>query len=68
MIVKIFIKQNGYDGLYNNDADCACKLSDIAPCGQLGHDCQTGYLQPEDQDDDFRIGPEKLPPPDHTEE
>ena len=67
-IVGTYIEVNGYDGLYNTDADCACKLHDLAPCGQLGRDCQCGYLQPGDQDYDFRIGPEKLPPPDHPPE
>ena len=42
-IVACWLKDNGYDGLYNNDGDCACTIDDLAPCGELSQDCYAGY-------------------------
>ena len=38
-IVLEWLKENGYDGLYN-PGKCACEISDLFPCG--GQDC---YLE-----------------------
>lgn len=40
-IVIAYLKQNGYDGLYNDD--CGCTLDDFMPCGEVGPDCSAGY-------------------------
>ena len=37
------LKRHGYDGLYIEDS-CACKLDDLAPCGELGEDCRPGVF------------------------
>jgi hypothetical protein len=41
-----FLKQNGYDGLYNIEADnCACLLDDLAPCDGISDECTAGYKE-----------------------
>jgi len=42
-IVKKYLKENGYDGLWNENGECSCELDDLFPCnGFYGH-CQPGY-------------------------
>ena len=43
-IVKEYLEQNGYDGLYQDD-NCACQNSDIMPCDEPYPDCKAGYFQ-----------------------
>lgn len=48
-IVENYLIDNGFDGLYEPEGECACRLSGIsgtgiAPCGQIGHDCRPGHL------------------------
>lgn len=46
LIVADWLRTNGYDGLLNDSAECACKHEDIAPCGYInGEDCLAGYLR-----------------------
>ena len=66
-IVKKYLEENGFDGLYCDD--CGCKTDDLIPCDNEGClDCQPGYKNPytpDDEEDDlvwagnWRIGPEK---------
>jgi len=67
-IVAAWLRKNGYDGLYNKDAGCACLLSDLAPCGEMGMECRAGYKRDcrDDAEDprcaegyDWIIGPNK---------
>lgn len=63
-IVKKYLEDNGYDGLYSDE--CGCKLDDLGPC-ILGVDminCQAGYISPcdpetcpADGDCEWHIGP-----------
>ena len=42
-IIKEWLENNGYDGLYY-DGECGCMLDDLAPCcGDEIMDCQAGY-------------------------
>ena len=42
-IVRAYLEEHGYDGLYNEDAECACLASDLFPCcGEPDH-CEAGY-------------------------
>lgn len=43
-IVRWFLKNMGYDGLYNEIGVCACLVNDLAPCGEIQGTCQPGYL------------------------
>ena len=45
-IVEKYLKDNGYDGLYETDSECACGISDLQPCGEAFHDCVAGYAFP----------------------
>ena len=45
-IVDGYLKAHGFDGLYNGDAECACKAGNIAPCDYLSGACEAGYLAP----------------------
>ncbi len=61
-IIEKHLKENGLDGLYNSDGDCACTLeSGIEPCDNLNiHQCSSGYIQDYTRDGfDYCIGPEK---------
>jgi hypothetical protein len=39
-LLTLKIRELGGDGLVNVDAECGCKLEDLAPCGSVRHDCQ----------------------------
>ena len=45
-MVERFLRKNGYDGLFQPEGPCGCELGDIAPCGQIGGDCEAGYKVP----------------------
>ncbi len=47
-IIKRYLTDNGYDGLFNTDIDggCACEIADLAPCQEVGLDCKAGYKEP----------------------
>jgi hypothetical protein len=36
----------GYDGLYFQAGECACKVDDLYPCGERQEDCRPGVLGP----------------------
>ena len=60
-IVKQYLDNNGYDGLYM-DGECACRKDDLAPCGNIDASCEPGYYMTEPRDADsggFWIGPVK---------
>ena len=40
-IVADWLKQHGYDGLFN--PDCGCVLDDLMPCADRFSDCEAGY-------------------------
>jgi len=42
-IVREYLEKNGFDGLFNEQGECACELNDLAPCGEIGVDCEAGY-------------------------
>ena len=55
-IVKIWLKNNGYDGLFD-EFECACEISDLMPCDEPHPDCKPGYkvICPEGHEFDFII-------------
>jgi len=51
MTLRMFLQMNlaelGYDGLYNVEADCACRLRNLCPCDEPDlEQCRPGYLLP----------------------
>ena len=47
-IVKQFLELNGFEGLFNSDVECACKLDEFISCdGEFGIcECEAGYIVP----------------------
>jgi hypothetical protein len=44
-IVKAWLTEHGYDGLYNSSIECGCPLDDLMPCDVPGVNCEAGYKQ-----------------------
>ena len=43
-IIEKYLKENGYDGLFNNEYDlCGCGLDDLCPCNGDILTCQPAY-------------------------
>jgi len=40
-IIKKYLRDNGFDGLCNDD--CGCGIDDFAPCDSLSLDCNPAY-------------------------
>jgi len=64
-IVKNYLKDNGFDGLYNPDDPCGCSKDDLFPCacGFFPRDCNPGYRCKLDEgewgEDQWGFGPDK---------
>lgn len=41
-IVKKYLVEHEYSGLYNEE--CGCSLDDLFPCGSCPRDCEPGYV------------------------
>jgi len=41
-----WLRGHGYDGLWwrGGGETCGCRLDDLAPCGEAGHDCKPGHV------------------------
>ena len=61
-IVKEYLIQNGYDGLYNTAGECACLIEDLTPCSEVCSDYESGYkgLCLCGGDHDFDLTPDRL--------
>ncbi len=42
-IITQYLKDNGYDGLYNGEGPCGCLAEDLFPCGEMFDECSPGY-------------------------
>ena len=62
-MVRRFLVKEGFEGLFNEDGECACKLDELITCdGDLPIiDCEAGYIVPCEEGSDFNycIGREK---------
>lgn len=62
-IVESHLRANGYDGLVSDDRECACLVSDLAPCSEMMETCVAGYRVPCDcGDHDYHVGPQPPAP------
>jgi len=42
-ILSEYLKQHGYDGLYNADLECGCVIDDLIPCDFNFSECEPAY-------------------------
>ena len=45
-IVRRYLKNNGFDGVYNVDNECCCSTEHFPTCGNDTSDCVPGYRMP----------------------
>jgi len=45
-ILKKWLKDNGYGGLYSDYMECGCNLEDLLPCEEVHQDCRAGVEIP----------------------
>jgi hypothetical protein len=58
-VVKCWLLQREYDGLFNGGHECACTTDDLIPCSEGCDDCLPGYEGPCDcGEHDFHIVPD----------
>ena len=55
-IVKNYLIENGFDGLYNLVVPCGCKIDDLGACNCSLLDCRPGYLHYGEHG--WKIGPQ----------
>lgn len=62
-IVKRYLEENGFTGLYNTELDnCGCELDHLFPCCEFPIDCQAGYkceCPASCGDHDYHVSPNK---------
>ena len=66
-IIADWLRSHGYDGLYCDDGECDCCLSDLMPCGEPSRYCFPGVFveKPKGcENADFYIGPREEVPND----
>ena len=56
-MVKKYLEDNGYCGLYDDEKECGCDLNNLMPCHEpVLNDCKAGYKAPCDcGDHDYHI-------------
>ena len=55
-ITELYLKSNGYDGLYSEQYECGCTVDDLFPCYDSNPErCCAGYRLKGGIE--FRIGP-----------
>ena len=42
-LIEEALKTNGFGGL-QCDGECSCKITDLAPCGEIKTNCEAGYI------------------------
>lgn len=42
-IVKLYLENNGFDGLVHNGTECGCHLGDFHLCGESFAECEPAY-------------------------
>jgi len=52
-MVAEHLKLKGFDGLFSDE--CGCRLSGLAPCGEIGLDCRAGYVHKHSVNDEWFV-------------
>jgi len=52
-IVLQYLKDNGYDGLANDNGECGCDLEDLMPCGFQDTFCVAAHKEKPAPDSEF---------------
>ena len=42
-IIKKYLEDNGFDGLFNSNGKCACSTANLFPCDGPCDECEPGY-------------------------
>lgn len=62
-IVRQYLGEHGYEGLYSDLLECGCALDNLMPCERFGgnpYACHPGYKMKDPSDEfEFLIGAEK---------
>lgn len=60
-IIKDWLKEHDFDGLYSVESQCGCAIEELSICGEIYQDCRAGYKAKigSGSEDDYGIGPEK---------
>lgn len=45
-LVKIGLRQGGYDGLWSADGECGCVVDDLSPGDCMTEHCKAGHRTP----------------------
>ncbi len=51
-IIRKYLEDNGFGGLFCADVPCGCGTDDLIPCGEPGTECEAGYKKTCDKCDD----------------
>jgi hypothetical protein len=60
-IVKKYLEDNGFDGLFSDSWECGCEIDDLMPCEEPQQACEPGYKIPCNCGEgcNWHIGPER---------
>ena len=58
-IIASWLAEHGYEGLYDEDGECACELADLGLCDGFPEYCKPGYKHPGNNEYDFMIMADK---------
>jgi len=50
-VLRKYMKDNGYDGLYEGGEGCGCSLDDFMPCGTCNGECEFGVKREATQEE-----------------
>lgn len=57
-IVQIWLEENGFDGLCEEDYECGCEISELMPCDEPRPGCMAGHKKKDETGEyDFVIVP-----------
>lgn len=58
-IISVWLREHGFDGLFNTNSECACEYDDLMPCDEYWPDCTAGVKKVSDNPDYDFIAPKE---------